>query len=336
MLVNMSPITYSDDDAARALIKVIGDCRWEAVAIAKGYAARAGGSSEEVAAKAIFECRTHTQKRSREIISQLSQKTFLDMLTPRERTGSAENPVTKLFPATITEKRFLHLLDDLREKRDSVSYSDDRETGHKLMDFTLRENSEELPINIKNAGTRFERAADLVGLDPSDCIPIPAYKAHAAVDSLPNLLYVVSVDYDLIGNLNTLLPKMLSRDEVIVWDLLNRYAGTMVRSAEDAFIGEMVDKYWEHIEKIVQNNPFHAISARKAIRILQTLPHRTPGIGLRAWGTGASAEVNVHVSIKEDTTPWAEVRDRIISKGISDIIMAVNRKRVEEVYDPEI
>lgn len=332
----MSSITYSDEEAARALTRVIGNCRWEAVAIAKGYVARTSGSSEEDSARAIFECRTHTQKKSREIVRQLAKQSFLDMLSSREKTGSAENPITKLFPATITEKRFLHLLDDFRERRDSITYSDDRETGHKLMDFTLKENDLELPINIKNAGTRFERASDLVGLDPSDCIPIPAYKAHAAIDSLPNLLYVVSVDYDLIGNLNVLLPKMLSRDEVVVWDLLNRYAGTMVRSAEDVFIVEMVDKYWNHLEKVVQNNPFHAISARKAIRILHTLPHRTPGIGLRAWGTGASAEVNVHVSIKEDTTPWIEVRDRIVANGISDIIKAVNRKRVEEVYDPEI
>ena len=332
----MSAITYSDEEAARALTRVIGECRWEAVAIAKGYIGRLEGLSEDDSARSIFECRTHTLVKCRDIVKQLSDKSFLETLSPREKTGSAENPVTKLFPATITEKRFLHLLDDLRERRDTLAYSDDRETGHKLTDFTLKENGLELPMNIKNAGTRFEKAADLVRLDPLDCIPIPAYKAHAALDSLPNLLYVVSVDYDLVGNLNALLPRMLSRDEVIVWDLLNRYAGTRVRNAEDAFILDMVDKYWIHIEKVVQNNPFHAISARKAIRILQTIPHRTPGIGLRAWGTGAAAEVNVHVSIREDTTPWAEVRDRIVSRGISDIIQAVNRKRVEEVYDPEI
>jgi hypothetical protein len=44
----------------------------------------------------------------------------------------------------------------------------------------------------------------------------------------------------------------------------------------------------------------------------------------------------VHVSIKNDMTPWQTVADRIIRNGIKNIIEAVNRKRVEEVYDPEI
>ena len=78
------------------------------------------------------------------------------------------------------------------------------------------------------------------------------------------------------------------------------------------------------------------MSARKSVRILQTKPQRTPGIGLKAWGTGASGEINVHVSIREDTTPWATVSQRIIDSGVQNIVNAVNRKRTEVVYDPEI
>ena len=81
---------------------------------------------------------------------------------------------------------------------------------------------------------------------------------------------------------------------------------------------------------------FRVISARKAIRILQKLPKRTPGIGLRAWGTGASAEVNVHISIEQETKSWMEIHERVSSRGLSDIIEAINRKRTEVVYDPEI
>jgi hypothetical protein len=39
---------------------------------------------------------------------------------------------------------------------------------------------------------------------------------------------------------------------------------------------------------------------------------------------------------REDMTAWTAVRDRIVSNSIKDVIEAVNRKRVEEVYDPEI
>jgi hypothetical protein len=219
-----------------------------------------------------------------------------------------------------------------------LTYSDDRETRHSLSDFTLHEQELDLPVNIKNAGTRFESAQRLVGLEPDDCIPIPAYKAHAALKTErdQNLLYIISVDYLLIGALNVLLPQIFTHDETLVWELLNRYSGSNVRNAEDIFIFSTVRRHWSRFKEIVQNNPFHLISARKAVRILQTKPQRTPGIGLRAWGTGANAEVNVHVSIQEDTTPWDVVNNRIDADGLLDIIRAVNRKRVEEVYDPEI
>jgi len=69
---------------------------------------------------------------------------------------------------------------------------------------------------------------------------------------------------------------------------------------------------------------------------LQNKPYWTPGIGLKAWGTGASAEVNVHVSISEDTILWAVISDRIKLNGIVDIISAVNRKLMKEIYVPEI
>lgn len=81
---------------------------------------------------------------------------------------------------------------------------------------------------------------------------------------------------------------------------------------------------------------FRVVSARKAIRVLQTIPRRTPGIGLRAWGTGASAEVNVHLSIKDETKSWTMIDQRVVNGGLADIVRAVNRKRTEVVFDPEI
>lgn len=328
---------YSDLEAARALTKVIGSSKWIAVAIAYGYLAMLKGMSDEEAARIIYNNGGPSLKSSKEFIQQLRISGFLKNLTPREKIGSAENPITKLFPATVTEQRFLEMLDDLHDDRPSLDYVDDRESGqHTLTDFILRENGLELPVNIKNAGTRFERAQELVHLAPDDCIPIPAYKAYAAIEKVPNLLYAVSVDYNLVSDLNTLLPKILNREEMIVWELLSNYTGTRVRKAEDEFIFNIVRRHWSSFKQIIQNNPFHVISARKAIRILQNKPQRTPGIGLRAWGTGASAEVNVHISIHQDTTPWNIVSERIKVKGIVDIIGAVNRKRMEEIYDPEI
>jgi hypothetical protein len=35
-------------------------------------------------------------------------------------------------------------------------------------------------------------------------------------------------------------------------------------------------------------------------------------------------------------TMWDGIEERILSKGLDDVIGAVNRKRMESVYDPEI
>lgn len=321
---------------AQALLKVLGQSGWEAFTYALGYADIIDGSPPEDAARKMYQNGPMSLKSAREFTKSCETSGFLNALTPRTRTGSAENPITKMFPATLTEQRFLELLDDLSQHRTTIGYIDERETGHSLTDFTVTEMDDALPINIKNAGTRFYHAKQLVGLEPEDCVPIPAYKAHAAVDSSPNLIYVVSIDYDLLPTLQELLPKLFDENESIVWTLLNSYSGAKLRGAEDQFIFNTTRKYWERFKSVIAGNPFHVISARKAIRILHTKPDRTPGIGLRAWGTGASAEVNVHVSVKEDMTPWENVAERIDEHGIINIIRAVNKKRVEEVYDPEI
>jgi hypothetical protein len=146
----------------------------------------------------------------------------------------------------------------------------------------------------------------------------------------------VSVDYGLIGTLDNLLPRLFDARETTVWRLLNGFAGAKVRNAEDAFVTTVARKHWDSLKAGIAANPFHVISARKAVRILQSKPKRTPGIGMPGWGTGARGEVNVHVSIREDTKPWPTVTERIMATGLSNIIEAVNRRRTEEVYDPEI
>ena len=261
---------------------------------------------------------------------------FLSHAKSRTKTGSAENPITKLFPAAITEQRFLEQVDFLRAKRGSVNYEDDRESGHTLVDFTLTEDDLRLPVNVKNAGTRFESAQKLVGLAPNDCIPIPVYKAYDAIEKEPNLLYAVAVDYGLMDSINTHLLPLFDENETIVWRVLNDFSGTRIRDAEDKFVYGITTRHWDSIRNHFANPEFRLISARKSIRILQKQPRRTPGIGLRAWGTGASAEVNVHISIAEETKPWKEIFDRIVSNSLGDTIEAINKKKTEVVYDPEI
>jgi hypothetical protein len=321
---------------ADSVVKILSDSRWIGTCLAQAQVELKNGRNADDVSRNLYEKSSLTLTKSKEIVHLLKNKEFITLLEPRKKTGSAENPVTKLFPAAITERQFLDELDNLREKRKTIDYKDERFQGHTLVDFTITENELELPINVKNAGTRFENAAQLVGLDPNDCIPIPAYKAYNAVEKEPNLLYAISIDYTLIGKIENYLLTEFNKDEACVWRLLNDYAGTLIRDAEDKFIYTIVNKYWQRFSEEVALPIFRIISARKSVRILQKFPKRTPGIGLRAWGTGASAEVNVHISINDETKKWDEIFERIKDNGIMDIIKAVNRKKTEVVYDPEI
>lgn len=330
--------SFRETEAARALVNVIGECRWKAVALAPGYLVLEAGGDAEEAARAVYEGEGATLRRSREFVEGMSSGGFLQFLEPRKRTGSAENPITKLFPGTVTEERFQELLDDLLDRRAGLAVCDEREVGHKLRDFSLEEGDAFLPINVKTASTRFERAQKLVGLAPEDCVPIPAYKASQATESAEDcaLLYVIAPDYSLVQTLDDLLPALFNDEEKLVWRLLNEHSGTRLKRGEDAFVFRTTRKYWADIREVVAATPFYAVSARKAIRVLQTKPRRTPGIGQKGWGTGASAEVNVHLSLAEDTTRWDEVAVRVEQEGLGGVLGAINRKRVEEVFDPEI
>lgn len=170
----------SDSELARAVSTILSDSRWAGAVLARAAVALAGGATDEAAARALYQSGCYTLTKARSLIQPLKEKGFVALIDERTRTGSAENPVTKLFPGAVTERHFLACLDE------------------------------------------------------------------------------------------------------------------------------------------------------------QTQPKRTPGIGLRAWGTGASAEVNVHVSIHHETKPWDELDQRIRRRGLPDIIGAINRKRTEVVFDPEL
>lgn len=328
---------YTETQTAQAILAVLPNSRWIGTGLAQAYLWLINKERrEDDVARHLYELGYFSLTKAREIVPTLVQGGFLCRIKARTKTGSAENPITKLFPAAITEQRFIEQVDNLRTERRTVDYEDDRVSGHTLVDFTLTEGELRLPINVKNAGTRFESAEKLVGLQPNDCIPIPVYKAYDAIEKEPNLLYAVAVDYGLVDSINTHLIPLFDNNETIVWRVLNNYSGMRIRDAEDKFVYGITTRHWDSIRDGFANPEFRLISARKSIRILQKKPKRTPGIGLRAWGTGASAEVNVHISITEETKPWTEVFDRIVKNSLTDIIGAINRKKTEIIYDPEI
>ncbi|HNS97269.1 MAG TPA: hypothetical protein PKL73_09995, partial [Polyangiaceae bacterium] len=159
----MTQIT--DEQAAKAIVAVLPNSRWVGAGLAQAYlwAVDQSKTPSEIA-RHLYDLNCYSLTKAEELVSALATSGFLRHIKARTKTGSAENPVTKLFPAAITEQRFLEQVDALRAKRKTIDYEDDRESGHTLVDFTLTEGDLRLPINVKNAGTRFENARQLVGL----------------------------------------------------------------------------------------------------------------------------------------------------------------------------
>ena len=210
----------AEKDDAEALVNVLSQSTWLGVVLAKAYLALTEGADEETVARQLYSSGSFTLRKARELTPKIKADGFGSLIPIRERTGSSENPITKLFPAAVTEQIFLSNVDSLRDSKPTIDYEDQRFAGHTLVDFNLKEGQIDLPINVKNAGTRFENAQQLVGIDPNDCIPIPAYKAYDAIEKVPNLLYAISVDYSLIETIKTSLLSLFEAEESIVWKFL--------------------------------------------------------------------------------------------------------------------
>lgn len=66
-------------------------------------------------------------------------------------------------------------------------------------------------------------------------------------------------------------------------------------------------------------------------------PRRVPGLGIKAAGTGSfNAEVNVHVSVRDETRPWDDVADQCKRFGIQHVLDQITRTAMAEVLDPEL
>lgn len=122
---------YTDEQAARAIVAVLPDSRWVGAALAQAYLwAVEGNKSLDDIARHLYDLNCYSLTKAKELVPTLATGGFLNHIKARTKTGSAENPITKMFPAAITEQRFLEEVDALRAKRKTVDYEDDRESGH--------------------------------------------------------------------------------------------------------------------------------------------------------------------------------------------------------------
>lgn len=204
-------------------------------------------------------------------------------------------------------------------------------------DYVVHRDALQLPINVKVASTRFEKAQSAVGLDPDDCIPISAYKAIGASERVPDLLYVDMVDFSLREKVDNFMDR-LEGPLGIGWNLFSWYGGKGATRAEDQYVDAL---FTERAVPLMALAPgvgrYHAISALRVLAILRAKPRRVPGLGIRAAGRGGfNAEANVHVSVGDETTPWDQVASTLLQGGIQPILDAVRHTAKFTLPDPQL
>jgi hypothetical protein len=202
-------------------------------------------------------------------------------------------------------------------------------------DYVAHKDRLELPINVKVASTRFERAQTIVKLDPDDCIPIGAYKAIGASERVPDLVYVDLVDFTLRDKVDDFMDE-LDGSLGIGWHLLSWYGGKGAKAAEDRYVDTLFEQHAAALKSLAPDViSFHVISALRVLAILRKTPRRVPGLGIRAAGRGGiNGEVNVHVSVKAETRPWIDVAEQLKRDGVGPILDAIRRTARVQVPDP--
>ena len=203
-------------------------------------------------------------------------------------------------------------------------------------DYGVTSGGLELPINVKTASTLF-RTAGKYGLEPEDCIPISSYKALNAVDKVPDLVYVDLVDFTLRQRADAVMDA-LDGPLGILWDLFSWYLGKGAKAAQDRFVDRVFDEHGVALDALAPGvTSFRTISARRVLGILRDNPRRCPGLGVPAAGTGTfNAEVNVHVSVANETVAWDDVEEILVARGIASVLALIRATERREVPAPRL
>jgi hypothetical protein len=251
--------------------------------------------------------------------------------TLRDRSQAFQNLVVGTIAERVFEEDHLNPL-----QSDGFAVVDYHERGENR-DFGLQKDQVELPINVKTASSLFRNARTIVGLDPEDCIPISAYKALGASERVPGLIYVDLVDFTLRERVDAFVEN-LQGDLAIGWHLLSWYTGRGARRAQDRFVDTLFARHGSDLKRFVPSSSrFRVISARRVLAILRDNPRRVPGLGVRGAGTGGfNAEVNVHLSVQNETKPWDDIAAQCRRYGIQHVLDQIARTTRISVPDPQI
>lgn len=220
---------------------------------------------------------------------------------------------------------------DLRLRDDRGARSD--------TDFLVEDSSgrQVFRLNIKFHGSTFRKAAEMVGLDPTDTFALATYKIHGALEKqeaehLPYIFVVIGVRGLTGATVGALIPDELVR---LVALAHGSKRVERKRSIEEAVVARALDHpdvYSLRTEIVgimseLGQAEWRVISARRADRLLRDLLfERAYALRVRAFAQNyRGAELDMHFSVSEDLHPLQELFDTLADHGMPGLVSRLER-----------
>lgn len=191
-------------------------------------------------------------------------------------------------------------------------------------------------INIKFHGSPFQRAMELVKLEPDDCFALATYKIHQALEKqnqehLAYIFLVVGVR-SLTG---AVVGASLPDDLVHLSAIVHATGITQKRTVEDDIVGALVSRpddlgfgqTLSEYDRRIRDAPWYALSARKAFKLLtERLFERAYALRVRGFARNyKNAELDMHFSLSQDLTPLAEFLRVLRDDGLHGLVLRLER-----------
>jgi hypothetical protein len=233
----------------------------------------------------------------------------------------------------VFEDKWLAALgdDDLRLRDDRGARTD--------TDFLVEDESgrQVFRLNIKFHGSRFQKAQEMVGLDPEDTFALATYKIHGALlkqeaEHLPYIFVVIGVSGLSGAQVGALVPKSII-DFVDLASSSPKVSGK--RSIEERAVQAVLERPARHgvdlqvasIMSQLANAEWRVISARRANNLLRDLLfERAYALRVRGFAQNyRGAELDMHFSVSQDLHPLQELLDTLGTHGMPGLVSRLER-----------
>jgi hypothetical protein len=227
------------------------------------------------------------------------------------------------FEDIYTSEMHTHELElrDLRESRSDTDYRLYNGKGRPVY-----------RINIKFHGALFQRAKELVGLDPEDCFALATYKIHGALrkqeeEGLPYIFAVVGVRSLSGEKVGQQIPSRFIDALAFIYQ---SPTASGKRDFEDRIVEHLVHgdtPVFRSTYADIRAADWYVISARRADRLVHDMLYdrvfamRVPRFAQQF----RAAELDMHLSLSSDLVPLTQFLSTLREHGQAKVVTLIER-----------